>query len=133
VALDREGRIAAATSTGGMTNKKWGRVGDVPVIGAGTYADPDCGISTTGWGEFFIRNVVAHDVCAIARYRGVSLSRAGHEVVMEKLEAQEEDTGGLVGLDSAGHIIMPFNTPGMYRGWIGEGGNAWVGIYADEG
>jgi beta-aspartyl-peptidase (threonine type) len=115
VALDRQGGLAAGTSTGGMTNKKWGRIGDSPIVGAGTYAGPSCGVSSTGWGEYFIRNVVAYDICARMEYKGITLERAAHEVIMERLEAQEPETGGIVSLDSAGHVVMMFNSQGMYR------------------
>ena len=131
VALDAQGRIAAATSTGGMTNKKWGRVGDSPVIGAGTWADADCGVSATGWGEFFIRNAVAHDICARMAYRGDSLQAAAGAVVMEVIPAHGGD-GGVIALDAQGNIAMPFNTPGMYRGWIGADGSRGTAIFGDE-
>ena len=129
VALDRSGNLAVGTSTGGTTNKRWGRIGDSPVIGAGTYAEAACGVSGTGWGEYFIRNVVAHDICARVRYQGVTLAAAAHAVIMERLEAQEPETGGIIALDGAGHVVATFNTPGMYRGWIGADGEAVTGIY----
>ena len=129
VALDRQGNIAAGTSTGGMTNKKWGRIGDSPIIGAGTYAGENCGISATGWGEYFIRNVVAYDICARMKYKGISMERAAHEMIMEQLEAQEPETGGIVGLDGEGHIVMTFNSQGMYRGYIDENGDVVTEIY----
>jgi L-asparaginase / beta-aspartyl-peptidase len=129
IALDRGGRIAAGTSTGGMTNKKWGRVGDSPVIGAGTYANDWCGISATGWGEFFIRNVVAYDICARMRYQDLSLEEAARAMIMGQLEAQEPETGGVVALDSQGHVVMMFNTPGMYRGYIDADGRVETAIY----
>jgi beta-aspartyl-peptidase (threonine type) len=129
VALDRAGNLAAGTSTGGMTNKKWGRIGDSPVIGAGTYAGPRCAVSATGWGEYFIRNVVAYDICARMEYMDVSLSRAADDVIMQKLEQQERNTGGIIAMDAEGHIVMPFNTPGMYRGWVDADGNVTVEIY----
>ena len=131
VALDRNGVIAAGTSTGGMTNKRWGRIGDSPVIGAGTYAGPDCGISATGWGEFFIRNVVAYDICARMDYRDISLQASAHEMIMEQLEAQEPETGGIIGLDTAGNVVAVYNTSGMYHGWIDETGAVQTGIYRD--
>ena len=113
VARDQAGNLAAATSTGGMTNKKFGRIGDSPLIGAGTYADNDsCAISCTGHGELFIRAVVAHDVAALMRYKGLSLEEACHEVVQNKLP---EDSGGLVAVDREGNICLPFNSEGMYR------------------
>jgi len=132
VALDQAGRLAAGTSTGGMTNKKWGRIGDSPIIGAGTYADGRCGVSGTGWGEFYIRNVVAHDICARVEYQGTSLSQAADEVVLVKLPTQEKDTGGVIAMDHDGHIAMPFNTSGMYRGWIGAEGTATTAIFRDK-
>lgn len=129
VALDRAGNLAAGTSTGGTTNKKWGRVGDSPIVGAGTYAGPSCGVSGTGTGEYFIRNVVAHDICARVRYQGVSLAEAAHAVVMERLEAQAPDLGGVIALDGDGNVVMTFNTPGMYRGYIGPDGHARTALY----
>ena len=129
VALDPQGNLAAATSTGGSTNKRWGRVGDSPIIGAGTYAGSRCAVSCTGWGEFFIRNVVAYDINARMEYRGLPLAQAADEVVMQLLEEQEPATGGVVSLSRDGQIAMPFNTPGMYRGYVGEDGQIWVGIY----
>ena len=131
VALDAHGHIAAATSTGGMTNKRWGRVGDAPIIGAGTWADDRCGVSATGWGEFFIRNAVAHDICARVAYRGDSLADAGGHVIGEVIPAQGGD-GGVIALDAQGNIALPFNTPGMYRGWIGADGRRGVAIFGDE-
>ena len=117
VALDREGRIAAATSTGGMTNKKWGRVGDAPIIGAGTWADDRCGVSSTGWGEFYIRAAAAHDICARMAYRGDSLQAAAEEVINKVIPAMGGD-GGAIALDRDGNIAMPFNSGSMFRGWI---------------
>lgn len=132
VALDREGRIAAGTSTGGMTNKRWGRIGDVPVIGAGTYAEEDCGVSTTGWGEFFIRNVVAYDICARMRYTEASLAESAHAVIFDVLETQEPETGGAIAMDARGHITWPFNSRGMYRGLIDQDGNVTVEIFRQD-
>lgn len=129
IALDPGGRIAAGTSTGGMTNKRWGRIGDSPIIGAGTYAGANCGVSSTGWGEYFIRNVVAYDVCARAKYRGIPLAEAAREMVMEQLEQQEPETGGIVALDGEGNVVMTFNTSGMYRGFIDEEGRVETAIY----
>jgi L-asparaginase / beta-aspartyl-peptidase len=129
IALDRNGTIAAGTSTGGTTNKKWDRIGDSPIIGAGTFASASCGISSTGKGEFFIRNVVAYDICARAKYQGISLHEAAHAMIMEQLEAQEPETGGIVGLDGRGRIVMVFNTPGMYRGYIDADGLPQTEIY----
>jgi beta-aspartyl-peptidase (threonine type) len=130
VALDADGRIAAATSTGGMTNKRWGRVGDAPIIGAGTWADPNCGVSATGWGEYFIRLNVAHDICARLAYRGDSLEEAAREVVMRRVPALGGD-GGIIALDAKGHIALEFNTEGMYRGWVGPDGRQELRIYRD--
>jgi len=133
VALDRDGNIAAGTSTGGMTNKRFGRVGDSPIIGAGTWADNrTCGVSATGHGEFFIRNAVAYDICAQMEYRGVSLREAADDVVMRKLVEHGGD-GGVVALDAQGNIAMPHNTPGMYRGYVDVDGNVVVRIFGDEG
>ena len=117
VALDRSGNICAGTSTGGMTNKKYNRIGDSPIIGAGTYADnAQCGISCTGHGEYFIRYAVAHDIAARMEYKGITLASAAHEVVMRKLKAKG-GSGGIVGLDANGNVSMVFNTPGMYRAY----------------
>jgi L-asparaginase / beta-aspartyl-peptidase len=114
VALDRQGRLAAATSTGGMTNKRWGRVGDVPVIGAGTYAnDRTAAISCSGKGEYFIRHTVAHDVSALIEYRGLSVQAAAEEVVHKKLKVGD---GGLIAVGHDGSIALVFNTTGFYRG-----------------
>ena len=131
VALDRNGNIAAGTSTGGMTNKRWGRIGDSPIIGAGTYANERCGISATGWGEYFIRNVVAYDICARMRYRGIGLAQSAHAMIMEQLEAQEPETGGIIGLDADGNVVATFNTSGMYHGWVDQDGRIQTGIYRD--
>jgi beta-aspartyl-peptidase (threonine type) len=131
VALDAQGHIAAATSTGGMTNKKWGRVGDSPIIGAGTWADSGCGVSGTGWGEFYIRNAVAHDICARVAYRGDTLAAAAEEVVDKIVPAAGGD-GGAIALDKDGNIAMPFNTSGMYRGWVKPDGTRGVAIFRDE-
>jgi L-asparaginase / beta-aspartyl-peptidase len=129
VALARDGTIAAGTTTGGMTNKRWGRVGDVPIIGAGTYADDRCGVSTTGWGEYFIRNVVAYDICARLRYRGISLAQAADEVIWGRLEVQQPETGGIISLDAGGNVVMSFNSRGMYRGYIDQDGRVRTAIY----
>ncbi|MGY0558109.1 MULTISPECIES: isoaspartyl peptidase/L-asparaginase family protein [unclassified Lysobacter] len=130
VALDQHGHIAAATSTGGMTNKKWGRIGDAPIIGAGTWADDNCGVSGTGWGEFYIRNAVAHDICARVAYRGDSLAEASEEVVNRIVPAAGGD-GGAIALDSEGNIAMPFNTGTMYRAWIKPDGSRGIAIFED--
>ena len=131
VALDAQGHIAAATSTGGMTNKRWGRVGDSPIIGAGTWADDRCGVSGTGWGEFYIRFAVARDICARIAYRGDTLAAAAEEVVNRIVPAAGGD-GGAIALDADGNIAMPFNTSGMYRGWIRPDGSRGVAVFRDE-
>jgi len=131
VALDRNGHIASATSTGGMTNKRYGRVGDSPLIGAGTWADEHCGISGTGWGEFFIRNAVAHDIAARVAYRGDSIQQAADAVLLEVVPGQGGD-GGAIALDRHGNIAMPFSTSGMYRGWIRPDGTRGTAIFRDE-
>lgn len=130
VALDRSGRLAAATSTGGMTNKRWGRVGDAPIIGAGTYANAYCAVSATGWGEFFIRLNVAHDICARVVYRGDRLARAADEVVLKRVPALGGD-GGVIALDAKGRIAMPFSTSGMYRASIDRNGKRHVAIFRE--
>ncbi len=132
VALDQFGNLAAATSTGGMTNKKFGRVGDSPIIGAGTYADNEtCAVSATGHGEYFIRAVVAHDIAALMRYKNLSVQAAAEEVVMRKL-TKLGGTGGVIAIDRNGNIAMPFNTEGMYRGYKVQGGKTFVAIYKEE-
>ncbi len=130
VALDQHGHIAAATSTGGMTNKRFGRIGDAPIIGAGTWADDNCGVSGTGWGEFYIRNAVAHDICARVAYRGDSLAEAAEEVVNGIVPAAGGD-GGAIALDSEGNIAMPFNTGTMYRAWIKPDGSRGIAIFEE--
>jgi beta-aspartyl-peptidase (threonine type) len=132
VALDRYGNLAAATSTGGMTLKKYGRIGDSPIIGAGTYADNNtCAVSATGHGEFFIRNVVAYDISALMKYKGSSLQDAAHEVVMKKLKNQG-GTGGIIAVDKNGNIAMPFNTTGMFRGFVKADGEMKVAMFGDK-
>jgi len=131
IALDKEGNIAAGTSTGGMTNKKFGRIGDSPIIGAGTYADNNtCGVSGTGHGEYFIKNVVAYDIAALMKYKGMSLKDAANHVVMEKL-VEKEASGGVVALDKHGNIAMPFNTSGMFRGYINKKDDPKVFMFKD--
>lgn len=131
VALDIHGNLAAATSTGGMTNKKFGRVGDSPIIGAGTYADNEtCAISCTGHGELFIRAVVAHDIACLMAYKGLSLEEACHVVVHDKL-VRIGGEGGLVAIDRQGNICMPFNSEGMYRACRSSLGLESVLIYKD--
>jgi beta-aspartyl-peptidase (threonine type) len=128
VALDKSGNLAAGTSTGGMTNKKYGRVGDSPIIGAGTYANNNTvAVSCTGWGEFYIRNVVAHDLSALMEYKGLSVQEAG-KLVIEKVGKLGGD-GGLIALDKNGNMAMPFNTAGMYRAAITEDGKIEIYIY----
>ena len=129
VALDAHGNIAAATSTGGMTNKQFGRIGDTPIIGAGTYANnKTCAISCTGHGEYFMRNVVADDISALMQYKGYSLTKASNYVINEKLKNQEGE-GGLVALDAKGNYTMCFNTPGMYRGIVTSESEGKTEIY----
>ena len=120
VALDQHGNLAAGTSTGGMTNKKYNRIGDSPVIGAGTYADNTCAVSSTGHGEYFIRYAVAHDISAIMDYGGSSLQEAADQVINKKLK-EKGGTGGVIAVDHYGNVAMPFNTEGMYRGYIRPG------------
>lgn len=132
VALDKNGNIAAGTSTGGMTNKKWNRIGDAPIIGAGTYANnKTCGVSSTGHGEYFIRAAVAHDISAKMEYKNISLDQAAEEVVQKKLVGMKGE-GGIIAIDSLGNIKMEFNTKGMYRASIDEKGRIYTGIYKDE-
>ncbi|PWI28941.1 beta-aspartyl-peptidase [Flavobacteriaceae bacterium LYZ1037] len=129
VACDQDGNIAAATSTGGMTNKKWGRVGDSPMVGAGNYANnKTCAISCTGSGEFFIRGVVAYDVACLMEHKNMSLADASNEVINKRILEIGGD-GGLVAVDSQGHIAMPFNTEGMYRASKSSMGTEEISIY----
>ena len=131
VALDKAGNLAAGTSTGGTSMKRYGRVGDAPIIGAGTYANnASCAVSGTGDGEFFIRNNVAADICARVRYTGVSITQAADDVVMKVLVAQRGG-GGVIAMDPRGNIATPFNTSGMYRGWVGADGVVVVKIFRD--
>ncbi len=131
VAVDREGNVAAATSTGGMTNKNYNRIGDSPIIGAGTYANNQtCAISCTGHGEYFIRNVVAYDISCLMEYKGMSLTEAADLVINHKLKTRGGE-GGLVSISAAGEIAMPFNSEGMYRGsWV-ENQKPFVAIYQE--
>ena len=132
VAVDKQGHLAAATSTGGMTNKRWGRIGDSPVIGAGTYADDtSCAVSATGHGEFFIREAVAHAVCARMEFGGASLAEAADAVVFERLEPIG-GMGGIIAVDRNGAMAMPFNTPGMYRGHRFSDGEPTVFIWRTD-
>lgn len=128
VALDRKGHLAAGTSTGGMTLKRFGRVGDAPIIGAGTWADAQCAVSATGWGEYFIRLNVAHDICARVRYGKASLADAADTVIMDRVPALGGN-GGVIVLDQHGEVRMPFNTSGMYRAAIDGEGKRVVAIY----
>ncbi|MBW3670284.1 MAG: isoaspartyl peptidase/L-asparaginase [Acidobacteria bacterium] len=130
VAVDQHGNIAAGTSTGGMTDKRFGRVGDSPIIGAGTYADnATCGVSGTGEGEYFIRLGVARDVAALMEYKDLSVAEASRKVIAKLTDLG--GTGGVIAMDRNGNIAMEFNTEGMYRGWIRENGTPHVEIYGD--
>lgn len=131
VALDIDGNLAAATSTGGMTNKMFGRIGDSPIIGAGTYANnATCAISCTGWGEFYIRLVMAKTVSDMMEFGKWSLKNAANEMVMKRLPALGGD-GGMIAVDRDGNIALPFNTAGMYRGFIKADGKPVIGMYKD--
>lgn len=129
VALDKNGNLAAGTSTGGMTNKKFGRVGDAPIIGAGTYANNEsCAVSATGWGEYFIRLSVARDICSMMEYRALPIQRASDIVIKQKLQKLGGD-GGIIGMDKFGNIGISFNSDGMYRAYISSEGKPVVEIY----
>ena len=131
VALDQAGNLAAGTSTGGMMNKMYGRVGDSPIIGAGTYADNEaCAVSATGHGEYFIRYAVAHDIAALMKYRGLGVAAAAAEVVEHKLKAAEGE-GGVIALDAKGNFASPHNTEAMYRGYVTRDGKIHVTLYDD--
>lgn len=131
VALDRAGHLAAATSTGGMTNKRYGRVGDTPIVGAGTYAaNPTCAVSATGHGEYFIRWHVAARICALIELAGLPVGEAATQVI-ETLRAAGGE-GGVIALDGHGNFALPFNTPGMYRGWIVDDGAPVTAIFAAD-
>lgn len=131
LALDARGDLAAGTSTGGMTNKRYGRVGDSPIIGAGTYANGQCAASGTGWGEFYIRTVAAHEVCARMAYLGEGPGKAGEAVINRDIPALGGDGGAIV-LSADGQAAFPFNTEGMYRGWIGPDGVPHIAVFAGE-
>ena len=131
VALDARGHLAAGTSTGGMTDKRWGRIGDSPIIGAGTYANSDCAVSATGWGEYYIRTVAAHAICMQVSQMRVPIKRAAAVVVNQEIPALGGN-GGAIALDAHGNIAIPFNTDGMYRGWIDASGVPHVAIQGDE-
>lgn len=131
VACDQNGDVAAATSTGGMTNKKWGRVGDSPMIGAGTYANnKTCAVSCTGSGEYFIRGVVAYDVSCLMEFKGLSVQEASDEVIQKRVLDIGGD-GGLIAIDALGNIAMPFNTEGMYRAFKTSNGEEKISIYKE--
>ena len=131
VALDKDGNISAGTSTGGMTNKRWGRIGDAPIIGSGTYANnKTCGVSSTGWGEYFIRSQVAYDISAQMEYSNKSLKEATTDVIQNKL-TKLGGTGGVVALDKNGNMSFEFNTAGMYRASMDDKGNLVVKIYKE--
>jgi beta-aspartyl-peptidase (threonine type) len=130
VARDKHGDLAAATSTGGMTNKRWGRIGDSPLIGAGTWADnATCAVSATGHGEFFIRHAVAHDIHARMAYKGQAVAEAAQDTITTLKTAGGD--GGVIAVDARGNAVLVFNTPGMYRGAIAEDGTVYVGIYQE--
>tara|TARA_R110002074_G_scaffold177570_3_gene341166 strand:- start:1516 stop:2295 length:780 start_codon:yes stop_codon:yes gene_type:complete len=130
-ALDKNGNLAAGTSTGGMTNKRYGRIGDAPIIGAGTYANnATCAVSSTGWGEYFIRAMVAHDISALMEYKGLSLQEASRVVIQDKL-TDLGGTGGIIAVDKNGNMVMEFNTTGMYRATMNDEGKLTVGIYKE--
>ncbi len=132
VALDKNGNLAAGTSTGGMSNKRWNRIGDSPIIGAGTYANnKTCGVSSTGWGEYFMRGLVAYDISAMMEYGGKTLKEATNAVIQKKLTAMG-GTGGVIALDHNGNPSMEFNTEGMYRAYMNDQGELTLGIYKGE-
>ncbi len=132
VVRDRQGNIAAGTTTGGVQGKRWGRVGDSPIIGAGTYASNEsCGVSATGTGEYFIRLTVARTICALVQYKGMRLQDAADEVIQRQLTAMHGD-GGIIAMTPDGQIAWSFNSPGMFRARLVEGGQIQMGIYKDE-
>ena len=132
VVLDEAGNLVAGTSTGGMTGKRWGRIGDSPVIGAGTYADNrSCAVSATGHGEYFIRHTVARDICARMQFGGATLEEAANTVVMEEL-IEADGEGGIVAVDPSGRVALVFNTSGMYRASVDATGHKIVGIYGED-
>ena len=131
VALDQHGHLAAGTSTGGMTNKRYGRVGDSPIIGAGTYASAKCAVSATGWGEFYIRANAAHDICARVEYAHEPVAQAANEVVLGVVPKLGGD-GGVIALDAGGNFATPFNTEGMFRGWIDKDGKIHIAIFPEK-
>ena len=128
VALDQYGNLSAGTSTGGMTNKKWNRIGDAPIIGAGTYANNDnCAVSSTGWGEYFIRGVVAYDIAALVDYKNYSIKKAA-KTVINKVESMGGN-GGVIAIDNKGNVAMEMNTSGMYRAHVNSSGEINIKIY----
>ena len=132
VALDKYGNISAGTSTGGMTNKRWNRIGDAPIIGAGTYANnKTCGVSATGWGEFFIRSVAAYDISSLMEYKDLSVKEAARIVIHEKIGRIGGD-GGVIALDSHGNVAMEMNTEGMYRAHMDSKGNKIIKIFKED-
>ena len=132
VALDKNGNLASATSTGGMTNKKYGRIGDSPIIGSGTYADNrSCAVSATGRGEYFMRSVAAYDVSCLMSYKGLSLGEACEKVIHDHIKSLGGE-GGLIAADTSGHINISFNTEGMYRAAKKSDGTEFVSIYKEE-
>jgi beta-aspartyl-peptidase (threonine type) len=129
VALDKKGNLAAATSTGGMNNKRYGRVGDVPIIGAGTYANNHtCAVSATGHGEYYIRYTVAHDISALMEYKELSLQEAAQMVVNGKL-SNDAGNGGVIAVDKQGNVVLEMNSTGMFRGWAKASGDEGVAIF----
>jgi len=133
VALDQHGNLAAGTSTGGLSNKRFGRIGDSPIIGAGTYANnQSCAISSTGIGEYWIRYTVAHDICARVQYRGMPIQAAADAVVQDELKPVGGE-GGVIGLDAHGDLMMSFNTTGMSRGYVGADGKPRIMFTVDDG
>ena len=131
VVMDVEGNLAAATSTGGMTNKRYGRVGDVPIIGAGTYANnKTCAVSATGHGEYFIRYTVAHDISALMEYKGLSLAKAANLVINGKLNSKAGN-GGVIAVDKKGNLVLEMNSSGMFRAWANSKGEKGVAIFKD--
>ncbi len=131
VALDTQGRLAAGTSTGGMNDKRWGRIGDSSIIGAGTYANSDCAVSGTGWGEFYMRTLAAYEICMKVTQMRIPIKRAAAVVINQEIPSMGGN-GGAIALDAQGHISIPFNTDGMYRGWMGADEVPHVAIYGDE-
>jgi beta-aspartyl-peptidase (threonine type) len=131
VALDAQGHLAAGTSTGGMTDKRYGRVGDSPIVGAGTYANAQCAVSNTGWGEFYIRVAAAHEICSRMAYLHETPAQAGDAVIIKQIPALGGDGGAII-LAADGTAALPFNTEGMARGWIGSDGVPHIALYSDD-